>query len=54
MVLKKLLNKYLIHRKKSIKEMRLLLYQKDKITKQIRIIKKELHQWDSYLLGLEE
>ena len=43
--------KYVRHRRKLLKEVMKLVYERDRITRDIRKIRKDLRGWDNYLVN---
>ncbi len=50
MAIKKGNKKYLDHRKMCLKELVNLTYERNRISKRIREVRSELHNWDKWLL----
>ena len=42
--------KYTRHRRKLLREEMKLVYERDKLTADIRKVRKEMHSWDKYLV----
>lgn len=42
--------RYITHRKKMLKEEMFLIYDRDKINKKIREVRKEMGSWDRFLI----
>ena len=45
--------KYTAHRRKLLKEEMKLIYERDKLTTNIRRVRKEMYAWDKYLVADE-